>query len=337
MKRNKFLKSKLSFLVLISLALVVVGCAKDQTLDEYHQKEVNENLTRMNGVAGKYAGTLTNQATQASMGTIEIDLGTTLVPVNNSDSTQMTTEAALTGRVIINSNYLQGSAQVSNLAYGGLDSSKTGPLTGNINIALSNGTTVGLALSATIANGNLTGTISSNGQGATVVQVGQFSTSLNGPQAGTQGLSTGTNTAGLQRNYNGTIKQTSSSVTKDTSKGSPPAQTPVGVILSTRLTASSPAEWLYENFAQQLNMVVTLVFVHADGASDSQVTFSAVPLDVLSGSFTATGNYSGETNTTVTLSCNQNRGKYDPSATWSCTFYSGENGAGSAFTAVAQN
>jgi len=341
MKRNKFLKLKLSSLGLISLALVVVGCAKDQTLDEYHQNEVNNNLTRMNGVAGKYTGTLTNQATQASMGTIEIDLGTTLVPVNNSDNTQMTTEAALTGTVIINSTYLQGSAQVSNLAYGGLDSSKSGPLTGNINIALSNGTTVGLALSATIANGNLTGSISSNGQSATVVQTGQFSTSLNAPQAGTQGLTANAPTLSLEHYYTGSVKDAVSPTTPKSGKTTTTSSSQT-IVMTTHLISLSPAEWLFDNFSQQLNMEVTLSFLYVDPttgktSTDSEVTFPSVSVDVLSGNFSQTGNFAGNVNTGVALSCSQASGKYSASASWNCTFYNAHNGAGQTFTAVAQN
>lgn len=339
MKRNNFFKSKFSLLSLITLSLVAVGC--DQTLDEYHQERVDQNLTRLQSVAGKYTGTIVNQQTQASMGTIEIDLGTTLIPVNNSDQTQMTTEAALTGTVIINGgDYPQGSAGISNLAFGGLDSSKSGALTGDIAMTLSSGAQVSLAISGTITNGTLSGTISSNSQAASVVGTGQFTTSLNGAQAGTQGLNSGsTQVYDLQHDYTGTLSMPAA-VGGKTGKGQagPSAQ---GVMMTTRLISVSSGEWLYDRFAQQLNMVVTLVFVSTDPVTgqtvtDNEVTFTNVSVDGLGGSFDATGNFSGDVNATVSLSCNQ-AGAYQANSAWSCSFMSSHNGINQNFTAVAQN
>lgn len=338
MKRNNFFKSKFSLLSLLTLSLVAAGC--DQTLDEYHQERVDQNLTRLQSVSGKYTGTIVNQQTQAPMGAIEIDLGTTLIPVNNSDSTQMTTEAALTGTVIVDGpNFVQGSAAISNLAFGGLDSSKSGALTGNISITLSSGTNVALAISGTISNGTLNGTISSSSQNAAVVETGQFTTSLNGPQAGTQGLSSGTTQVySLQHDYTGTLGSAIGSKNGKTQSNS----SSQGVVMTTRLISVTPAEWFYDNFAQQLNMVVTLIFVSTDPVTgqmvtDNEVTFTNVAVDVLNGSFAATGNFSGDVNATVSLSCNQSGGGYKPTASWTCSFFSSHNGINQSFTAVAQN
>jgi hypothetical protein len=335
MKRNKFLKAKLSFLVLISLAFVVVGCAKDQTLDEYHQERVNQDVTRLQTVSGKYTGTMTNQVTQASMGSVEIDLGTALVPVSNADDTQMTTEAELTGTVTLNS---QGAVQISQFAYISSDNATTGQITGKISI--DSGAQV-LDISGTLTNGTLTGVITSDGTSATTVQPGQFVVSIGGPAPGTASLSAAPVTSkNTQHEYTGVVKDPSTSPISTTKKGNqvPSAQ---GVVLTIRPTALTPQELFFQAFSQTLNVTATLVFNHTEintgeAVTDNQVSFTAVSLDIVSGSFQATGTYAGNVNTPIGLNCSQGH-KFDPSATWNCNFYSAQNGVGENFAAVAQN
>jgi hypothetical protein len=345
MKKNKFLKSRGGILGWATLAFVIpfvlTGCAKDETLDEYHDQQVQQDLTRLNTFAGDYVGTLTNTGTGQTIGTFEVDLTTQLTATLNEESTQNTDFAGLAGTVIASSSTLpQGSTAISQASCPSSNDSNTCPFSGQLNVTLPNGVAATLALSGTISGNTFTGQLTStNAQ----VTNSSFNLTRNGSSvaAGTSSLSTGNSSTGTLI-YMGSYQDTNIGSTfvqsdPDKNKGGKSPQGSVetlGVVMTLYDAANDPGQIFVEYVSSQTLVDVNLSINSPNGLNDSNLAFTQVVLNKSTGYFRAQAQVA--TNTTqATLTCNQGA-RFNPSATWHCLYQDSQNGAQQSFTATAQ-
>jgi hypothetical protein len=104
---------------ILASALIVVSCAKDRSLDDYKQEQVQLELSKIQSVSGTYRGTMTAED-GTPLGPIEVALEADTQVSNNSDNYKVDEQAVLNGRVTY------GETRVASIAFtNGLFSSTT--------------------------------------------------------------------------------------------------------------------------------------------------------------------------------------------------------------------
>jgi hypothetical protein len=348
MKRNNFFKAKFGILVGATLAFVVVGCAKDQTLDEYHENQVQQDLTQMNMAAGTYTGTLTNTNTNQSIGNLEIDLNTQLTPTPNSNNTENTTSAGLVGKAILStSTNPQSIAPISNASYNVFNNSSSGTFSGTITSTLSDSSTVSVQITGTISGNTFTGSFTSSNN---VLKNTSFTLTKSNVAAGTAQLGNGhqPSLSSTLHTYKGSYagQNLGSTFFPDPSKVK--TQSPASSQQTVFLVIDESSNTSSQNFINAISFQPLLTVSmntqdpsapagSAATANNSNTSFENVSLDEISGVFTALQTVSigtGE-NCTEKLRCTQG-GTYNASAPWTCD-YTDTCGSPISFTASPQN
>jgi hypothetical protein len=332
MKRNKFLKAKLGTLVASTLvAFVVVGCAKDQTLDEYHDKEAEQDVARLNAFAGSYTGTLTNTDTNQSIGAMEIDLKTQLTTTPNADNTENTISAGLGGQSIISTAQNPvGIGTITSATCDAYNDSSTCPFSGTITATLSNNTTASLSISGTISGNTFTGNFTST-SGITVTN-NSFTLTKSNVAAGTAQLGNGHQPSPTadRHKYKGSYQSINlAGAFEPGSKGqySQPSSTQ-SVYLTIENASSTPAENFINAISSEPLVTVSMNSQDPDITSSSltnvNTSFADVYLNETNGLFIAKSSPTLASGATCneTLTCNQSGGSYNASVPWSCNYAS---------------
>jgi len=302
----------LSLVYLAASLLLVSGCGKDKTLDQYHQEKVTADLSRLQAISGQYRGTIVNQRDNSSMGNLEIDLTASLVPTNSTNGTTNSSLAVLQGGLTL-INAFQSTAALQSAQYYSDDNSDHGTFSGTIVIPTAKSGNATLSISGTIAGNTITGIITPSdrsGPSGTFTATKGAPFPHNGQPQTNPGSTDGTLV------YVGSYKDTICDGRNHDSNLCRGNNGIVNVRMGVNLTAPTVAETFLNNFVDQKTVGVQLSF-----GDQAIASLPNAELDQKVGTLRFKDFIQGSISSLVTLMCQTTN------ATNHCTFTSGSFGA----------
>lgn len=149
--------------ILLLIPLLLVGCGKDQSLEDYRQKKVSEEISHLEEIVGTYRGQLKDSKDGSDMGVVTFELSYTTIPVNSSDSSATASQAYVTGKVSL-INESQSDAGIQQANYNWRTPSPSGNFSGKMNLGnLADGTIAQLNINGTLTSTDFSGLIEPNG------------------------------------------------------------------------------------------------------------------------------------------------------------------------------
>ncbi len=305
-------------------ALFLTVACTDQTLDQYHQDQVNQALAKMQAVAGDYKGSITNQSSGASLGNIEIYLSASTTPSASTNTISTGSTATMTGQAILVQGANTSKVDIQNIYFYSDDNSGIATVNGTISITNTDNTTSTLSINGTIQNKVYTGSIF----GSAGETVGNFSATLNGAFPSSPGQAStfsGNQIANQINKYAGNIPNVPGCSQTDAS-----GNCPVTVDITVSYIAPTQELSFLNNFEDKKTGSVTLTMVSATDSTRAiiqPITFSAAQIDSDSGSINATANTTNDgIVTAASLNCVSQPSNTNANQRL-CVFHSATNGA----------
>ncbi len=297
-------------------ALLISGCGKDKTLDQFHDQEVNEELSKLQAISGQYRGTITDERTNSAMGLFEIDLNASLQPTNSSDNSKVANQAVLKGGMTL-INATQSSAALQTAQYYSDDNSDHGSFSGTLSLVSRSGTVL-MAVTGTINGNSFTGVITpSDHPGSS----GRFTLTKGAPLPHDGQHSTNPGFPDSTLVYKGSYID---STLEKVCRGPHPNphlcnghRGPVALTMTVNKAAASISEAFLNNFLDQKLVEVQIAF-----GDDHTVALTASELDEKAGTLRFQGVVHGPIDSQTTLICKANN-----NAGYHCNYYNG-GGAG---------
>jgi hypothetical protein len=318
MKNHFFLRPKSSptikILSGILLAILVVGCAKDRTLDEYGQDRLNQNLAHFRAIEGTWVGTGTNQQTGAGIDAISLELKASMNAKPSSDGYTTSAQATMHGTVSIGDR--SASAPISNVVYLNSENADSGTFAADVTISNMNGpgNTGLMQIQGNISGDTFTGQIYSSTSSVYTISF----TAHRSTQAVGQSLSTGAPSPLTDiRTFVGSYAE--QGIPVGPLPGKSKAKDPQGPKVQTTMVIqnlpATPDERFYDYFGFSTEVRITLDVLHTDTGNGFLTIFNSVKMQRQGNwaTFTAT---SSEGN--VTLACSQTA-----LPQWSCIYTPG--------------
>jgi hypothetical protein len=91
----------LTLLTLLLTTTSLLGCAKDQTLQDWRQSKVDEQLSKIQSVSGVYRGNISAKSDGSPLGSVELELQPDVKIGSSSDGLTTEGHAGLKGRLLI--------------------------------------------------------------------------------------------------------------------------------------------------------------------------------------------------------------------------------------------
>jgi len=232
-------------------------------------------------IAGAYRGSITSLDSGTQLGSIEIDLLTSLIEVPTSDTTTTTTnpQNIILGTVKI-TGQLIGEAPITQAAY----DTASGNLTGSILIQPNDGQSYVLTIAGNIKNGTLTGKILSNSDASVG---GNFTAALNVPLPAPPSAA-----PSLAGKYAGTF---------DASQ--PNAD--ISIQMEVRPSTTTAQQNALSLLSGTQNSDLTMSFVH-DGVIDATLSFKNVQVDNKNGRLSGVTTFA-DSGAIIILNCQTTR------------------------------
>ena len=162
------------------VAVGLVGCAKDQTVDDYRAAKGLQKYAEIQAISGTYRGDINSKKDGLSLGALAISVGPDTKVQNSSDNIGTEQQVFVKGTL----NY--AGVTNANLVFSrGYFDSKTGVFKVDIPVLTIENTQSMISIEGTISNGNFTGNLTVDG----ISDYGAvFSLTLNGPASSASSL-----------------------------------------------------------------------------------------------------------------------------------------------------
>ncbi len=148
--------------ILLASALGLQACSKDQSLDDYKQTRLDQNLAQLQAVQGRYSGIMTSKRTGKTLGALQLTLKATTQVQPSPDESKATAQPILVANVDF-----QGASRISVVAQNSYFDPNSGKFQANIPVQETDASgqtqTENISITGAIQNGALSGTLEAAG------------------------------------------------------------------------------------------------------------------------------------------------------------------------------